>query len=323
MPGCEKESFNVKKLSDVVRVTVKYHAGAFSVRTCDYLGIPPGDTDLLRLLEVYGAYLYPDVKEVERFCDDEIQELVILARDKDNEYAKMRITKLLEPLINKCYRRSEEGYYSHDDYFMAAVVKLYEYIDGYQRKRADFCFLLKKRLIGLNAELRDEGNPFYHGMGQYLAKIRRFIADFESRYDVTPTAQMIAKSLDMSEVSVEHCLWVLRANNTVSLDAPIQKEGARKLWNDGFLSIKDMVPDPSTEIGYEEAHRREFIIEEIKKLPALEQAIVFRKFGFFGEPLSREKVCDQLSISRGTYERVLANAFDILFLTLKEYRDAG
>ena len=323
MPRCENELIELKKLSDVIRVAAKYHAGAFSLKTCDYLGICPGDRDFLRLLEENGAYLYPNEKEVERFCDEEIQELVKLSQDLDNQYAKMRITKLLEPLINKCYRRSEDGCYSHEDYFMAAVVKLYEYIDAYQRKRADFCFLLKKRLIGLNAELRDEGNPFYHGMGQYLGKIRKFITDFESRYGIRPTAQMIAEGMRMSKISVEHCLWVLRANDTVSLDAPLKKESEMKLGDEGCLSVKDLIPDSNCELDYVESHKRELIIEEVKKLPPLEQAVVFRKFGFFGEPLSREGVCRQLMISRGTYEKVLANAFDILFLTLKEFKDAG
>ncbi len=72
MPSCKNESIELKKLADVIRVTVKYHAGAFSVKTCDYLGVWPGERDFLRLLEENEGYIYPDEKEVERFCDEEI-----------------------------------------------------------------------------------------------------------------------------------------------------------------------------------------------------------------------------------------------------------
>ena len=321
MSRLETNSIDYSKLSEVVWVTAKYHGGAFTVKTCDYLGISPGNRGFLKLLEEHGAYLEPDRKSVERFCDEEIQELVKLAQDGGNEYAKMRITKLLEPLINKCYRRSEGDYYSREDFFMAAVIRLYEYIDTYQKRNADFCYLLKKRLIGLNAELRDECNPFSHGLGQYLGKIRKFINEFEGRYGVTPSAQMIAEETGLADRSVENCLWLLRANETVSLDTPIRKEGEKKLFFDGFSSIMELVVDPKTETDYVESHRREFIIEEIKKLPALEQAVVFWKFGFYGEPLSREKVCEKLNITRGIYEKVLANAIDILCLTLSDYGD--
>ena len=320
MPKYETDRKDTAMLADVIRLAVKYHEGAVTEKTCYYVGVSPGDMEFLKLLEEQGAYIVPNDNTVERFCDEEIQELVKLAQEEDNMYAKMRIAKLLEPVICKCYRNPDEQCYTFDDFFMAAVVRLYEYIDSYRKKGADFCYLLRKRLVGLNGELRDAGNPFYHGMGQHIGRIRRFIAEFESRYDVTPTEQMIAEETGISEKSVKSCLWLMRANETVSLDSPIMKEGEGKLLNDGFSSVKEMILDPSTEMDYVESHRREYIIDEIKKLPALEQAVVFRKFGFFEEPLSRERVCEELKINRSTYERVLANAYDILYLTLKEYK---
>ena len=239
MPKREKGAIDCEKLSDVIRVSAKYHGGAFSVKNCDYLGVPPGDCGFMEFLKENEAYLAMDRGVVERFNDEEIQELVKLAQEKDNEYARMRITKLLEPMINKCYRKSEEDYYSREEYFAAAVIRIYEYICTYQKKNADFCFLLKKRLIGLNAELRDERNPFHHGLGQYMAKIRRFINDFEGRYGVTPTPQVISEETGIAEKSVRSCLWLIRANDTIigSSLAEYQTSGGRVSGADGRRRI--------------------------------------------------------------------------------------
>ncbi|HAG69819.1 MAG TPA: hypothetical protein DCL38_07590, partial [Lachnospiraceae bacterium] len=262
--------------------------------------------------------------EVERFCDAEIQELVRLVQEDENDYAKMRITKLLEPVINKCYRKCEAGICNVEDFFMAAVILLHEYIYSYVKKGdADFCYLLKKRLVGLNAKLRDERNVFHHGMGQYMARIRRFVNEFEGIYGVPPSKEAISEELGLSMVSVEHCLWVIRANEAVSLDGPVSKDADRYASDKDHLCLKDTIPDPNTEMDYVESHRRELIIEEVKRLPMPERMIVLLKFGFFGEALSREKICERLRISRSRYEKGLANAYDILYLTLSEFRDAG
>ena len=319
----ENCSFDEKKLSEVIRIAARYHKGILYVKTCDYFGINPGDPCFLRVLEENGVCLDFDRSKVEKFVDDEIQELVKLVQDDDNMYARMRIIKLLEPVINKCYRKPEGEYYTRDDYFCAAVLRLYDYIDSYEKKGAPFCYLLRKRLAGLNGELRDESNPFYHGLAQYVGKIRTYISDYEARYDITPTEDMIVEATGICRASVQSCLWVIRANDeAVSLDEPFFVKGSEGRNNrNKYVTLKEFIVDPKTEIEYEDAHKREFIIEEINRLPELERAVVFHKFGFYGEPMSREKVCEELKITRRTYERVWKNARNILILTLKEYKN--
>ena len=317
------DAVNMANLEAVVKIAGKYHDGRLSVKSCDYFGISPSDDDLSSLLEKHEIAVDYDRGVVERYIDEEFQELVVLAQRDDNEYAKMRIAKLAELLIQRSYRNPEGTVYDRDEFFMAAVLLLYDYIESYQRKPGVFfLFLFRKRLINLNTELRDEKNMFTHGMGQYLGKVRRFMSDHEGQYGIIPDEQKIAEGIGISRVSVKNCLWVIRANDAVSLDEPIRARDEGSHGDDGIVRLKDTIADPATEKDYVDSHSREIIIGEIRKLPTLEQAVVFNKFGFFGEPLSRERVCAKLGISRGIYERTLANAIDILYLTLKEYENA-
>ena len=319
----ELDAVELTNLEDVVLIAGKYHDGMLSVKTCDYFGISPYDKDFVHLLERNHIELDLNRKVLECYSDEEFQELVVLAQKQKNEYAKMRIAKLTEPLINSSYRNPDGEGYDRDEFFIAAIILLYEYIATYKRRKgAYFLFLFRKRLLNLNTMLKDERNPFAHGMGQYLGKIRRFMSYFEEMYGRIPNVEEIASATGISRISIEHCLWVIRANDTVSLNHPIASRKEKFNGDGEFIRIEETVADPSTEKDYVDSHSREFIIEEVRKLPPLEQAVIFNKFGFFGEPLSREKVCDRLGISRTVYDKVMANAIDILYLTLKEYENA-
>ncbi len=154
------------------------------------------------------------------------------------------------PLIISCYRRDEEGTYSREEFHIAGIIRLYEYIGNYEPGRGFFCYLLKKRLVGLNAELKDESNPFKHGMGQYLGKVRRFVSDYEGRTGKMPPAKVVAEETGISMVSVENCLRVIWANDMVSLESPPSSEDGISRREDGNAMIKEVIPDPASENDY-------------------------------------------------------------------------
>ncbi len=86
MCSYRENSFDEVKLSEVIRISARYHGSRFWLGNCDYMGICPGDRDFLRLLSESGMYLYIDKHEVERFCDEDIKPCVARTLIKGFQY---------------------------------------------------------------------------------------------------------------------------------------------------------------------------------------------------------------------------------------------
>ena len=73
----DHDAVNMANLEAVVKIAGKYHDGRLSVKSCDYFGISPSDDDFSDMLERNEITVDYDRGVVERYIDEEFQELVI------------------------------------------------------------------------------------------------------------------------------------------------------------------------------------------------------------------------------------------------------
>lgn len=318
--GCDAY---MRDLRDVLEITGRYHGGLLTERTCYYLNLMPSDRVLGRLMESLSMRVLPERKgdRIEAFEDEEVQELVGLYQGRRNQLAAQRLLKLFEPVIWTAYRkvREKEVPIEKDEFYVMGVIKFYDYLRTYEKGRADFSYIFRKRLCGIVSEIREERYPFSTGLGQVLARVKLCMGEFEALYGRLPTETEIAERCRCSVKSARNYLWIIAAQNATRLDHPARSLGRRAEQEESYSTLGDLLVDPRSEEEFEDRYRREIVLGEVMKLPELERRVVFARFGFFEEPCTIRQLCVRFQFTPARINRIMDNAFDILRLTLRDY----
>ena len=132
------------------------------------------------------------------------------------------------------------------------------------------------------------------GLQQRLSEIRKYIEEFESKFDYKPTKKTIQRRFNVSETIAFNALN--NSYNEYSVDTPLNDESgdcASKL--DLMIDEKQLAPAQECE----DADNTVLINSYLSKLPEREKIILIRRFGLNNyEPMTLEEVGEELSLTR-------------------------
>ena len=132
------------------------------------------------------------------------------------------------------------------------------------------------------------------GLQQRLSEIRKYIEEFESKFDYRPTKKTIQRRFNVSETIAFNALN--NSYNEYSVDTPLNDESgdcASKL--DLMIDEKQLAPAQECE----DADNTVLINSYLSKLPEREKIILIRRFGLNNyEPMTLEEVGEDLSLTR-------------------------
>ena len=132
------------------------------------------------------------------------------------------------------------------------------------------------------------------GLQQRLSEIRKYIEEFESKFDYRPSKKTIQRRFNVSETIAFNAL-----NNTyteLSVDTPLNDDSgdcASRL--DLMIDEKQLAPSQECE----DVDNTVLINSYLSKLPEREKVIIIRRFGLNNyEPMTLEEVGEELNLTR-------------------------
>lgn len=157
-----------------------------------------------------------------------------------------------------------------------------------------------------------------HALEQ-INKLKKVVNEFTKNHGRAPTEAELAKSLDFSTQDVN--LWKEMENDTLSLEAPLNKDSA-----DGNLSdiISDL-EEKSPEFEIQQKALKQDLAKFLKELDSEEKQILELRFGFNAEERfhSIEEVSEICKISRDKVRKIEFKALrklkNLMGQALKDY----
>ena len=131
------------------------------------------------------------------------------------------------------------------------------------------------------------------GLQQRLAEIKKYIQEFESRFNYKPSKKIIRRRFKVSEAIAFNAL-----NNTyteLSVDTPVIEEDNSTSKLDMMIDYKQLAPSKECE----DADNTILINSYLSRLPEREKVIIVKRFGLNNcDPMTLEEVGSELNLTR-------------------------
>ncbi len=271
----------------------------------------------IRVIDCGPASIKKSTPGLEDYNEDEVQELVILHKERGNIYAFWMIFKLVLPFLKMMYGRRYKDVIEFDEYLSLSVVELRKYIKKYHKTHARFAsFFMNVKIPSMVSDFERNKKSIRTGVYQSIAKIKKFQTKFESEYGRTPDDDEIARGTDIPITQIPGLLRTIYQTDTVASlnEAPSENP-------DGGEILMHTIVDKKTQISYVDSDdfRDKSIYEAVKSLPHDQKIFAVLRYG---REWNYQDIQKELGVNDEQIKKIEEWTVDNLRIMLEQFNDS-